>query len=367
MTAVPRSALVLAALATAAVPGLDVVDARPPQERGADFDTAVITDSSRRHWVVRAPRRPSAGAALESESVLLAELGTYADSGKLPFDVPKPEGFAHLPEGGRAVVHRRLPGRSLHLDRLAPGPGLSAQLGAAIAAIHELPPRLVEDAGLPVYDAETYRRRRLAEVDEAAKTGRVPAALLARWESSLEDVAWWRFQPVVTHGDLSAEHVLVVDGDIRGVINWADAKVADPADDLAWLLVTAPDDALDSILEAYTMGRKEQRDEHLVDRALLAGELALTRWLLHGVRNDVPEIIADAESMLADLAADLLASQEETDRIEREAKAERDAIMARAEAAARAASEGPAVRLDGADPLPTPGPEAELETQVIND
>jgi hypothetical protein len=42
-------------------------------------------------------------------------------------------------------------------------------------------------------------------------------------------------------------------------------------------------------------------DPRLVDRALLVGELALARWLLHGVRRSLPDVVADAESMLADL------------------------------------------------------------------
>src|SRR5699024_1433775 len=51
-----RSPLALAALATAAIPGLDVIAARPPRVPGADFDVAAVLDSERNRWVVRAPR-----------------------------------------------------------------------------------------------------------------------------------------------------------------------------------------------------------------------------------------------------------------------------------------------------------------------
>jgi alkanesulfonate monooxygenase SsuD/methylene tetrahydromethanopterin reductase-like flavin-dependent oxidoreductase (luciferase family) len=44
-------------------------------------------------------------------------------------------------------------------------------------------------------------------------------------------------------------------------------------------------------MEAYQLRRRELLDPHLVDRALLAGELALARWLLYGVRTDDAEII----------------------------------------------------------------------------
>mgnify|MGYP007115082292 CR=1 FL=1 len=45
--------------------------------------------------------------------------------------------------------------------------------------------------------------------------------------------------------------------------------------------------------------------EHLGDRALLAGELALARWLMHGVRARDGQIIDDAIAMLGQLEVDL--------------------------------------------------------------
>ncbi len=297
-----RSPLALAALATVAVPGLDAVDVRRPRNPSSGVDAAVVIDAQGRRWVVRAPQTPMAGAALEAESALLVGLAAHVDAGHVPFDVPRPAGFVELPEGGRAVVHPQLPGKALHLERLGPGPGLAAEVGRAIAAVHELPPSVVEDAGLPVYEADEYRRRRLAEVDEAARTGRVPASLLRRWERALEDVAVWRFRPVVVHGDLSADHILCSAATPVAVLGWSEAKVADPADDLAWLLVAAPHEAVDAILEAYNLRRTELRDPHLQTRALLAGELALARWLLHGVHTGDQAIVDDATAMLADLA-----------------------------------------------------------------
>ena len=306
----PRSPLALAALATVAVPGLDAFDVRRPGPQTGDYDTAVVIDSVRKRWVVRAPRHAGAGAALEAELALLDVIGGEVDSGRLPFAVPRAAGFAHLPEGGRAVVYPEVPGHPLRLERLGPGPGLAASLGRAIAAIHEIPTDVIEAAGLPMYDADTYRDRRLSEVDEAARTGKVPSTLLRRWEERLEDVALWRFSPTVVHGNLGVESVLTAGGAVTGVLAWGDAKVADPADDLSWLLVAAPQDSIDSIMEAYQLRRTELLDPHLAERALLGGELALARWLLYGVRSGNVEVIDDAVQMLDELdehttAADL--------------------------------------------------------------
>jgi len=300
---VVRSPLALAALATVAVPGLDAFDVRRPAQPGTDFDIAVVIDAARKRWVVRAPVNAAAGAALEAEVVVLEALDEQAQRGALPFAVARPAGFAHLPEGGRAAVHAEIRGTALAVENLRPGPGLAASVGRAIAAIHELPTSVVENAGLPVYEPEAYRARRQAEVDEAARTGRVPATLLKRWEERLEDVALWRFRPTVVHGDITGERLLVDDDEVSGVLHWGDACVADPADDLAWLLVAAPPEAAESLMEAYQLRRTELLDPHLTDRAQLSGELALVRWLLYGVRTRNQDVVDDAVSMLEDLDA----------------------------------------------------------------
>ena len=309
---VSRSPLALAALASVAVPGLDVYDVLRSPHTDADFDVVVVKDATGTRWIVRAPKRPAAGAALEAERSLLDALDRAHSTGLLSFEVPRARGSATTADGNRAVVYTEVPGSPLTLARLAPGPGLSASLGRAIAQIHELSPTLVEDEGLPSYTASEYRNRRMAELDAGIQTGRVPPRLADRWEQQLENVAWWRFEPTVVHGDLGAHQIMVTGDHIAGIVDWMDARVADPADDLAWLVAAAPDDALESVLEAYQMARRETRDPHLLDRARLASELALLQWMMYGVRTDNDDVIADGEGMLADLEALLVGDSDST-------------------------------------------------------
>ncbi|MGY4643254.1 phosphotransferase [Cellulomonas sp. URHB0016] len=131
----------------------------------------------------------------------------------------------------------------------------------------------------------------------------MPPALLRRWEAQLEDVALWRFKPTVVHGDLSGDRVLVRGRAVSGILGWGDTIVADPADDLSWLLVGAAPDAADSVMEAYQLRRTELTDPHLGRRAMLAGELALARWLMYGVRSGSVDVVDDAVGMLEDLDA----------------------------------------------------------------
>lgn len=349
-----RSPLALAALATVAIPGLDIV--RVYQQEHDAYQIAVVVDESGGRWVIRVPRSPAAGADLEAE---LAFLTALADSEvELPFSVPSPAGAVDIPEGGRAVVHPALVGKQIRIAGLQPGPGLAAELGRAIAALHELPTGIVAQSGQPTYDDEDLRQRHLAELDDIAGTGRVSARLLRRWEEALENIAMWRFTPVVVHGDLAEDTVLSDGKTITGLINWSQTHVGDPADDLAWLVAAAEPDVLDSVLEAYQLRRTELRDTHLVARAELAAEMALGRWLLHGIRSDDEAIIADAVGMLDDLdevTAAALARAEHEARVLAEVAAA-DAIAARGVVAlevSRAArpSEEQTIQLDLSDEL----------------
>jgi macrolide phosphotransferase len=284
---VTRTPLALAALASAAVPGLDPVSVEGAVPLpGHQFEVAFLHDSQHRRWVMRAPKSAAAGAQMDVSVSLLALL-----SRRLPFSVPIPKGFVDLKEGGRAVVYPHIAGRPLNFSRLPGGPGIAAELGRALASLHNVDLALCEEAGLPSYDPDTYRTRRLSDLDRAAATGHVPAGLLARWERSLEDVSLWRFAPTPTHGDLTGDDVLAVfddesdaaTGHIRGMTGWENAKVADPADDFATLVTSASAAALDSVFEAYAHTRVDRPDQHLERRARLAGELKLVSELLRAV------------------------------------------------------------------------------------
>ncbi len=219
----------------------------------------------------------------------------------LSFAVPRVSGTALLPEGGRAVVHPALEGEPLDVDGLRPGPGLAADLGRVLASVHELPRTIVDDAGLPGYEVEEYRARRMAELDEAAATGKVPPTLLRRWETALRG----RLAVAVPAGRRARRPRPGAGARRPRARRRRDGLGGrarrGPADDLAWLLVSAPPEVVDSIMEAYQLRRTELTDKHLLDRALLVGELALARWLLHGVRNGLDDVVADALDMLADL------------------------------------------------------------------
>ena len=297
-----RSYLNLAALAVVAAPNVIPARLALPQHRDADQTLTGLIDVQGRHWEVIHTTNPTIGAALIAESRVLKQIGRRVDGGYVDFDVPRPEGGVTLPDKSYVQVRSHIPGHPLAIESLRPGPGLAAGLGRALAQLHEIPPTLIEEAGLPVLTAADVRSNWQSLFDDAAMTGKVDSNLLARWESALDEDLWWRFHPVVVHGDLAEENIITGGGSILAFKGLSQMRVGDPAEDLAWVYSSAPIDTLDVIEEAYDRGRIEGVDKYLRLRAELVSELNLARWLLHGVRTKDDAIIDEAVEMLEDLA-----------------------------------------------------------------
>ena len=174
-------------------------------------------------WIVRVPRRPETDDALRLEAAVLAAVAPH-----LPLPVPKP---TYVSDASPVCVVA---------PRIAGGPATArsrtaCDLGAFLAALHAIPPSSVP---LPAADVATWRaahEERRLQFEEHV----FPLLSEAEQERARELFASveFDFEPVVVHGDIGPEHVLCDDdGRLNGVIDWADARVGDPAIDFAWAL-----------------------------------------------------------------------------------------------------------------------------------
>ena len=291
-------------MATAAVPGLTPTAVSSAPDDPADFDSALLLDSEGKRWRVRSPRHAEASARLETEFLVLRAFvpGIRAE---LPFLMPTVAGTVR--QGPLSTfVYSHLAGSTRSVEELgAAAPAVAREIGAALAAIHDLPHSLVSNADLPSYTPNEFRQRRLNELDQAATTGKIPPLLLRRWEHALEDVSLWRFNPCVVHGDLHEDNLLV-DGDrVTAVTGWTDLRIGDPADDMAWLVASNDQDFVDAVLAHYTSSRRDVPDAHLLRRAALSAEFALAQYLVKGIAAGNQDMIDEAESMLTALAEDV--------------------------------------------------------------
>lgn len=299
-----KTPLELAALATVAVPGLRVAGLRAPQFIDEVVSVTGIIDTKGDRWLVTSPHETVGGLDLTLQTTVLSRLAKAHDHRRLPFDVPRIAGHARTSDGSRVMVCKDLGGRFMEESDFVDSRLLPSSLGRAIAALHNLPDLVYTGVDLPAYSAAECRERHLALLDEAARETLIPANLWNRWEAALEDVALWRFRTAPVHGDLQVNSVTVDRECVLALSGFTSAHVGDPAVDIAWVLAQASDDFLDRFRAAYTTER-DATDLHVFTRAQLVSELALIRWLLHGVHAEDREIVEQARTMLADLAADL--------------------------------------------------------------
>ncbi len=295
-----KSPLILAALASAAVPGLVIKRATALSGDGTgNFDAAVITDEAGEHYIVRMPNSPAAGTELELELKVIKSLSSFGT--RLGFEIPNPFGETRDSVGNRVMIFKFVYGNKIDAGRVSPASNLSLSISRAIAGIHSLPLELVQSAGLPEFSPAENIRARVSELDRAAQTGKVPAVLLSRWEQALEDVSLFRYQPCVIHGALSGDAMLEQDQNISGVIDWKNLQINDPALDFAWLIPGGDQELIDAVLLNYQLARSGA-DSNIALRATLYSELELAKWLLHGYTRRDAAVIEDAVQMLQDLA-----------------------------------------------------------------
>ena len=299
-----KSALELAALATSAMPGLRVSALRPPTYSDELASVTGIEDVGGNRWIVTCPHEEVSGPALEATSGILDRLGQAYEHDYIPFDVPRLAGQAKIRGGGSVYVHRDPGGHAPTEQDLETDPLLPASLGRALAALHNLPETVFSAIGLPSYTAMECRDRNLALLDEAARQVTIPPSLWSRWEAALEDVSLWRFPSAPIHGDIQERSLSVKRGSVVAIGGWTSAHVGDPALDIAWIQASASDAFLERFRETYGHERRAI-DLHVFTRAQLLSEIALVRWLVHGLHAEDSSIVDDARAMLADLAIDL--------------------------------------------------------------
>jgi aminoglycoside phosphotransferase (APT) family kinase protein len=296
-----RSHLTLAALATSAVAGADIVATRAlSSATHGRFDSAVVTLRSGEEYIVRVSVNSDAESEQSRDLVALNAL-TPGVRSRLPFHIPAFVGQAPIGET-RAVVYDYIQGSPASLHDIGGERSASDSIGRAIAAVHSLPTSVVSDAGLttntPAQIAATSRKL----ADRAAASGKVPKELLTRWSLALEDSALWQFQPTVVNGALAPESFLLADDQVTGIIGWQNLRVGDPALDLFWLNSASSAESADRVYGAYENAVSKPADRQLRKRARLYAELEIARWLLHGVDTRDASIVADAESMLGSLS-----------------------------------------------------------------
>lgn len=196
--------------------------------------------------VFRLPKRPDVARQLAKEIRVLEAIRPYV-SVRIPFIewVGQPQGDCPV----SAIGYRKLPG--MPLAAIPPGVAKDnalRQVGQFLTDLHAIPTSVLKGADVPWFrwtgdnsvdgpdgweaGLRTFTDRIIEEAVpllDSSMAMRVTSEIAA----FLAEPQHFDFQPVLIHGDLSAEHILVdTDGGEIGVIDFGDCGMGDPAYDV---------------------------------------------------------------------------------------------------------------------------------------
>lgn len=299
----PVSALELVALATAAMPSLQVRGIKGDLVDSESGQWLSFVDVSGEQWLAWAPSFNFTESGFRKFERVLDLLTSAHIVRRVPFEVAKPVGSLSRKGDGAVLVLTHPGGYPLCSADLEKAGLLPQSLGSALAALHELDPTTYAAATGQFADAQMTRKalRRLVDLHAAA----IPSRLRLRWLDAIDEDALWNFIPVPLHGSLSPEYIYAAPGGaVVGITRFDRAAVGDPAQDLMWLMLYASDDFLKAFETSYCSTRPTT-DLHVLTRAQLLSELETLRWYARAVYADDQEWRREGMRALWDLDAEL--------------------------------------------------------------
>jgi len=267
-----------------------------PVTSGTDNITFRLGDD----LAVRLPRTPGTAGQVQLDHRWLPQLGPH-----LPLAVPQPLEIGEPGEGYPFSwgVYRWLPGEELELDRVDDPAQVAADLAGFVRSLRALdatgapvPSDNPFDRGTPLAPRDAMFREALDELRDEFDT----ALVLASWERSLAATPW-DDPPVWIHGDLMSGNLLMADGRLSAVIDFATLRAADPAGDLlaAWYVF---DDAESRRVYRAEVGLDDDAWARARGWAMSLAMIAIPYY-----RKRFPDQVSGSPALIADTLADFAA------------------------------------------------------------
>ncbi|GGO49265.1 hypothetical protein GCM10012286_46820 [Streptomyces lasiicapitis] len=202
-----------------------------PVDEGGEHSTWWIGE----RYVLRLTLDPGAAARQRRELLLREAIRPH-----VPVGVPASVAAGEWAPGLTYTVDTRLPGTSAEHRPVAPEG--ESDLAGLLSGLRALPAEATAALRLPAGKPRALGPLH-ASAEEAAghlaAEGELPAALAAPRAPGTPAHPAAAPTAVVLHNDLKGEHLLVSSaGRVSGVLDWADAVVGDPAEDVAGLALS---------------------------------------------------------------------------------------------------------------------------------
>lgn len=290
-----------AIVAAAAREGASLVAVSPAfDDTGLDFRVVHARDDDGAPWIVRTPRRFDVVAAMRVEARVLAFVAP-----RLPVAVPSwrvhaDDVVAYPRLSGEPVVALGADGPAWRFpDPTAPPDAFVGSLVDVLVALDALDPADAARAGVPTTTIDAVRAELARDADATRSLLAPSAATWARWQALLADDDLWPPRVALVHGDLHPGHLLVDDaGRLTGVLDWTEAKVTDPAVDLAMIHGCFGPAVVADVL-ARCAARGARVDDHAARRAAARWDAFPVVGAAYALRTGSDAALAHARAMVA--------------------------------------------------------------------
>ncbi|AEP89313.1 YcbJ [Bacillus subtilis subsp. subtilis str. RO-NN-1] len=238
-------------------------------ETGMDFQVVFAKDDTGMPWVLRKPRRSDVVERASAEGRTLAFLRANLTADVPDWRIHTPELIAYPMLKGTPAAGIDLEQKQYvwNMDHQPPSDHFILTLAEILAELHGVNPADAGQSGINVMSPEEVRRNTAESMDDVKNKLGVSEQLWQRWQAWINDDAYWPGFSSLIHGDLHPPHILIdQNGRVTGLLDWTEAKVADPAKDFVLYQTIFGEKETARLLEYYDQagGRKwAKMQEHI--------------------------------------------------------------------------------------------------------
>ncbi|MGG1348230.1 macrolide 2'-phosphotransferase MphK [Bacillus subtilis] len=254
-------------------------------ETGMDFQVVFAEDDTGMPWVLRKPRRSDVVERASAEGRTLAFLRANLIADVPDWRIHTPELIAYPMLKGTPAAGIDLEQKQYvwNMDHQPPSDDFVRTLADILAELHGTDQISAGQSGIEVIRPEDFRQMTAdSMVDVKNKLG-VSTTLWERWQKWIDDDAYWPGFSSLIHGDLHPPHILIdQNGRVTGLLDWTEAKVADPAKDFVLYQTIFGEKETARLLEYYHQagGRKWAKMQEHISEMQAAYPLEIAKFAL---------------------------------------------------------------------------------------
>lgn len=223
-------------------------------ESGLDFQVVFAQDLKGKEWVLRIPRRADVFPRTKAEKKVLDLVNRHVDFEAPDWEIYTEELIAYKKLRGvpAGTIDPEAQAYVFEIDEKNLPDEFYETLGKTLAKLHQISKELALEAGVVVETPEEVKEKMKDRMEKVKEKFGVGEALWGRWQLWLNDEEIWPNETGLIHGDLHPGHILIEkSGNVTGLIDWTEAKVADPANDFVGHYKVFGEESLEILIRAY--------------------------------------------------------------------------------------------------------------------